>query len=109
MNGGDLIRTARKRAGLSQRELAELLATTQPVIARWERGTSSPSFERVVEAIRACGLDLGVRIVTPDDQHALLVQDNLRRTPSERLDRLAQSRASIADLVASARMQDLAV
>lgn len=109
MNGGDLIRAARKRAGLSQRALAELLTTTQPVIARWERGTSSPSFERVVEAVRACGYDLGVRIVARDDQHALLVQDNLRRTPSERLDRLTQSHASIADLVAGARMRDLAV
>ncbi|HEX2056953.1 MAG TPA: helix-turn-helix transcriptional regulator [Actinomycetota bacterium] len=109
MHGGELIREARKRAGLTQRELAELLATTQPVVARWENGKTSPSFERVVQAIRACGLDLGVRIVTPDDQHAVLIDDNLRRTPSQRLDRLAQSHASLASLVAEARVRSHAV
>ncbi|HEX2294135.1 MAG TPA: helix-turn-helix transcriptional regulator [Actinomycetota bacterium] len=109
MHGGELIREARKRAGLTQQALAELLATTQPAVARWENGKTSPSFERVVEAIRACGFDLGVRIVAFDDQHALLVQDNLRRTPAGRLDRLTQSHASLADLVASAKVRDHAV
>ena len=109
MHGGELIREARKRAGLTQQDLGELLATTQPAVARWETGKTAPSFERVVEAIRACGLDLGVRIVTADDQHALLVQDNLRRSPSARVDRVAESRASIADLVASAEVQKRAV
>lgn len=104
MNGGELVREARLRAGLTQRDLAELLATTQPVIARWETGRASPSFRRVVDAVRACGLDLAVRIVTPDDQHAVLVQDNLRRTPTERLDRLAQSYASLKSLAPEARV-----
>ena len=103
MRGGELIKEARKRAGLSQRELAELLTTTQAVIARWETGRRSPSFERVVEAVRACGLELAVRIVNPDDQHSLLVQESLRMTPTERLDRLAQSRESIERLKASVR------
>ncbi len=106
MNGGDLVREARKRAGLSQRELAELLATTQPVIARWERGTASPSFQRVVEAIRACGLDLGVRIVTPDDEHALHIEDNLTVPPVERLRRMTQGRAAIGALATKVRGQN---
>ena len=72
MRGGQLVREARKRAGLTQRELAELLNTTQSVIGRWEAGNSSPSYERVVEAVRACGFDLAVRIVSRDDEHALL-------------------------------------
>ena len=89
---------------MTQQDLAERLGTTQPVIARWENGKTDPSFGRVVEAIRACGLDLGVRIVTPDDQHAVLVEDNLRRTPAERLDRLAQSYASLTSLAPGAQM-----
>ncbi|MDQ3771054.1 MAG: helix-turn-helix domain-containing protein [Actinomycetota bacterium] len=103
MLGGELIREARKRAGLSQRELAEFMATTQPVIARWESGKSSPSFQRVVAAVRSCGFDLAVRIVARDDEHALLVQENLRLSPKQRLERLTSSRSTIDELAAKVR------
>ena len=103
MKGGALIREARKRAGLSQRELAELLHTTQPQIARWENEQRSPSFERLVEAIRRCGFDLSVRIVARDEDHALLVERSLMLSPEERLRHMSQSRSAIRDLVASAR------
>jgi transcriptional regulator with XRE-family HTH domain len=103
MRGGEFIREARKRAGLSQRELAEQLGTTQAVIARWEIGQRSPSLERVVEAVRACGLDLAVRIVNADDQHAGLVREALSMSPGERLDRLASSRDAIEHLIATAQ------
>ncbi|HYO61937.1 MAG TPA: helix-turn-helix transcriptional regulator [Actinomycetota bacterium] len=106
MSGGQLVREARKRAGLTQGELAERLGTTQPVVARWERGTTSPQFRRVVEAIRACGFDLAVNIVTPDDEHRLHIEQNLRVEPVDRLRRLAQSQAAIADLVANVRRQN---
>ena len=45
--GADLIREARKRAGLTQRELAERAATTQSSVARWESGsTATPGSSR---------------------------------------------------------------
>lgn len=103
MTGGDLVREARKRAGLTQRDLARTLGTTQAVIARWETERQSPSFERVVAAIRACGFDLGVRIVAPDDQHALLIEDALRLTPRQRLDRAARRNAGLRRLTEAAR------
>jgi transcriptional regulator with XRE-family HTH domain len=106
MKGGELIREARKRAQLSQRELAERLGTTQPVIARWETGQRSPSFERVINAVRACGLEVAVGIATPDDQHASLVREALSMSPGERLDRLASRRRAIEELVSSARKPD---
>lgn len=98
MRGGDLIREARKRAGLSQQDLAERLGTSQSVIARWELGRTSPSFERVAEAIRACGFELSVRITNPDPEHALLVEENLRLSPKQRLDRMTSSRSALQDL-----------
>ena len=101
--GGQLIKEARRRAGLTQRELAELLGTTQAQIARWELGRTSPPFDRVVDAIRACGFDLAVNIATPDDQHALQIQHSLRMTTSERLDRVAQSHAAMRELLGRAR------
>lgn len=103
MRGGELIREARKRAGLSQRELAERLGTTQAVIARWELGRTSPPFDRVVDAIRACGFDLSVRITRPDLDHALLVEENLRLTPLGRLERLSSARAAVNDLATKVR------
>ncbi|MBA2724960.1 MAG: helix-turn-helix transcriptional regulator [Actinobacteria bacterium] len=106
MSGGELVREARKRAGLSQRELAERFGTTQAVIARWESGQTSPSFERVVQAIRACGLELSVRITKPDHDHALLIEENLRLSPQQRLERLITSRSAIEELVAKVRRSD---
>lgn len=103
MKGGELVREARKRAGLSQHELAERLSTSQAVIARWELGRTSPSFERVVEAIRASGLELSVRITKPDPEHALLVEENLRLSPKQRLERFTSSRTALEELAAKVR------
>ncbi len=101
MRGGELIREARKRRNLSQRELADLLGTTQSVITRWETGERSPTYERLIQAIRACGLDLYVRVVTPDEGHALLIDRNLRLNPGERLDRATEAMAAQQNLIES--------
>ena len=103
MRAGQLIREARKRAGISQRELAERLGTTQAVIARCELGRSAPPFDRVVDAIRACGFDLSFRITRPDLDHALLVEENLRMTPLERLERLTSARTAVDNLAEKVR------
>ena len=66
MDGGSLVREARRRAGLSQAELAARVGTTQSAIARLERGRASPSFRRVRELVAACGLELRVHLAPPD-------------------------------------------
>jgi transcriptional regulator with XRE-family HTH domain len=65
--GNDLVREARRRAGLSQRELAERAGTTQSAIARLETGRTTPSFDAVLRLVRLCGLDLDVMLVERDD------------------------------------------
>lgn len=87
MKGGELIREARRRAGLSQAELAARLRTKQPVVARWESGRRSPSLETVVRAIRACGLEFHPQIANPDEQLERDITRSLRATPKERLRR----------------------
>lgn len=77
MRGGALIREARRRAALTQRELAARLGTTQSAIARMERGGSEPSYEKVVEAVRACGFDLLPRLVPADDADWSVASTNL--------------------------------
>lgn len=106
MKGGWVIRRARRRSRVTQSELASRLSTSQSLVARWERGTVEPPFETVVRAVRACGLDLSLGLATYDDQHDLLIDDNLRRSPEERLDYMVASRANVERLIASARIVD---
>ncbi len=40
---GSAVRSARKRAGMTQAELARLCATSQPAIARLEKGLVAPT------------------------------------------------------------------
>ncbi|HET7385934.1 MAG TPA: helix-turn-helix transcriptional regulator [Nocardioidaceae bacterium] len=83
--GNDLVREARKRAGLSQRELAEKAGTTQSALSRLERGRSAPSFDTVLRLVRLCGLDLDIMLVERDDSDWTQAQDMLELTPEQRI------------------------
>ena len=88
MTGGQFVLEARRRAGMSQRELAGRVGLSQPQVARIESGVVAPSFERVVDLVRACGFDLAVRLVPRDEDAFTLAEQNLRRSADERLDGL---------------------
>jgi transcriptional regulator with XRE-family HTH domain len=84
--GADLIVEARRRAGLTQRELAERAGTTQSSVARWESGRSEPSFANVVRLLRLCGFVLDVHLERYDDglrDDWSQAQRLLRLTPDE--------------------------
>ena len=85
MNGGELIREARRRAGITQRQLARRLNTSQPVVARWERGHRSPDYDIVRRAVRMCGFELRSTLVERDLQDEATIDYSLRLTPLERL------------------------
>ncbi len=85
MMSGDLIREARLRAGLTQAELGERIGQPQSVIARWERGAVTPSFETLREAVRGCGLELSVHLSTLDESTAIVIDEHLKMTPAQRL------------------------
>lgn len=93
MISGDLLREARLRAGLTQAELAERAGTARSQISRYERGDVSPSLETLRRLIRACGLELGVRLFNADlEQHdASLIAQTLPLTPEERVDRAVRA------------------
>jgi HTH-type transcriptional regulator/antitoxin HipB len=57
---GSAVRAARRRAGLSQVELAERTGMTQPAIARLERGLVSPTVITLDRVARALGAELVV-------------------------------------------------
>jgi transcriptional regulator with XRE-family HTH domain len=85
VTGGQFVLEARRRAGMSQRQLAGRVGLSQPEIARIESGVVAPSFERVVELVRACGFDLAVRLVPLDEDAYSLAEQNMNRSPDERL------------------------
>ncbi len=86
-----LIRQARRRAGLTQADLAGRLATTQSAVARWESGGSTPSFEALRRIVVACGLQLRYSIGEANDAEWSLAQQNLALTPVQRLDQLTRT------------------
>lgn len=88
MHGAHIVREARRRAGLTQRELAGRVGTTQPGIARIESGDSAPSFDRIVRLVRACGFDLDIRVVPLDEDAWSVAEQGRSLSPDERLDRL---------------------
>lgn len=85
MKGGAVIREARRRAGLSQEELARRLDTKQPVIARWETGKRAPDFDTVVRAVRSCDLELAISIKKLDTSDDLAIAKALAISPAQRL------------------------
>lgn len=87
MGGGDLIREARRRAGLTQAELAERAGTAQSGIARWESGRTAPSLDDVRRVVRLCGLDLEVALVPYDDSDRAQAARLLALTPQQRVER----------------------
>ena len=88
--GGGLIREARRRAGLTQQELASRADTAQPAIARWESGRTAVSFDDVIRLVRLCGLDLDINVVIRDDSDVTQAARLADLTGQERLDRNAQ-------------------
>jgi transcriptional regulator with XRE-family HTH domain len=55
---GSAVRAARRKAGMSQVELARLAGTSQPSIARLERGLVSPTVISLDRIARALGAEL---------------------------------------------------
>jgi len=89
MSAGILLVEARRRAGLSQAEVARRISRKQSTVARWERGFMEPGFDAVIEALRACGFEPDLSLSRYDDSYVTLIEQQLSRVPSERLDVLA--------------------
>jgi transcriptional regulator with XRE-family HTH domain len=85
MRSSDLIYSARRRAAITQAELARKLSVPQSQISRWERGAVVPSLETLQRIVRACGLALVVGVATRDDSYDLFVSRALDRSPAERI------------------------
>jgi transcriptional regulator with XRE-family HTH domain len=82
--GGELVREARKRSGMTQAALAEKAGTTQSAIARLESGRTSPSLEDVQRLMRLAGWELIVELAPFDDSDRVQAKALKKLTPDER-------------------------
>jgi transcriptional regulator with XRE-family HTH domain len=100
---GTLVRDARLAAGLSQRALAQRAGTSQPAVARYERGVATPSWETLQRLVAACGQRLRVDTEAIADPHDVeLASRQLELTPLQRLRALSRF-TRLRELVAEQR------
>ena len=88
-SSAEIVRTARERAHLSQRDVAARAGTAQSVVARIEMGLTDPGSRTLARLVAAAGLEIACELREPvvADPHVL---DDVRRilalTPEQRLD-----------------------
>lgn len=88
MTPAELISARRKRAGLSQAELARRMDTSQSAIARLEGGETDPRWSTIERALKAVGeqasLSSAERKPPAVDEEQILAY--LRLSPAQRLE-----------------------
>lgn len=101
---GNVVRDARRRAGLTQAELADRLNTTQSAIARLESPRSNPRLQTALRVLAATGqeVELTLRPARSPAVDESLIAENLKLTASERLRRFAAAYRSLSRLAGKA-------
>jgi transcriptional regulator with XRE-family HTH domain len=100
-----LLRSARRLALLTQRDLARRARTSQSVIARIENGTASPSWKTLERLVNSAGFDLNATLGPRALRGSHMLADVariLRLTPDQRLLELRNA----ARLLTAARRVD---
>jgi transcriptional regulator with XRE-family HTH domain len=88
-----LLQLARRRAGLSQRELAERAGVPPTMISAYERDLRQPTVATLLRLLRAAGFDLRMQLVPFDPHDDVLAGLEEGRSPAERARRDRQMQA----------------
>jgi transcriptional regulator with XRE-family HTH domain len=105
VDAASLIRRARARANLTQKQLAALTGTTQSTIARLERPGSNPRLDTLERMLDATGQRLEIRALKrklPEVDETQIAA-RLRLTPAERLATFTRSNRNIRSFLGSIR------
>ena len=101
MTAVSLLKEARRRAGLTQTELATRAAKAPSAISRWERGDTQPSLQMLEDLIRAAGFELVLSLSPIDDHDLVLIRRSLMRNPAERLDEMVAAVRALDSMAAA--------
>jgi transcriptional regulator with XRE-family HTH domain len=85
MSIANIVREARRRAGLTQAALAQKAGVAKSTVGRIESGARTPSVELVERLVRAAGLEVTVSLSETDPGTDSMFERTLRRTPAQRL------------------------
>lgn len=92
LNASKLLREARKRAGLTQRELARYSGTAQSAIARIESGKVAPTTATLTHLLSAAGFEIQTELVIKPVEKSHMLDDVdriLAMAPEQRLQEVA--------------------
>lgn len=78
------LRYVRRKAGLSQQQLAERSGIPQPTIARIEGGRTRPRLDTLERLLRACGYEIAVAPLSGTGIDRTAMRELLRLSPTER-------------------------
>jgi transcriptional regulator with XRE-family HTH domain len=99
MSPSTLLRTTRRRAGLTQADLAARLGKSQATVAALERPGANPTLATLTEAMQATGHRLELAAVpAPSGADETLIASNLRLSPAERLAAFEVAHAEVEEL-----------
>ncbi len=102
MDAGELLREARRRHGLTQKQLAIRARTSQAAISRIERGLVSPTVETLGKLLAMMNEELVLDAREIDWGHDVtLIQGNLELNVSQRLAQ-AEAYAEFAQMLRDA-------
>jgi len=99
---GQLIRDARRRARLSQTDLARRAGVAQSVISAYESDRREPGMAMLTKLIGASGYDLTIELTPLPDQRLGLPDSPLGR-------RLRRNRRAVLDLAEQRRLHNVRV
>lgn len=106
-SAGELVRRTRRRAALTQQQLALRIGTTQTAIARLERPDANPRLSTLRRAIEASGarlvLDTKASPPPAGDLDLAQLREHMRRSPAERAAEHDRAYAETAALVQAAQ------
>jgi transcriptional regulator with XRE-family HTH domain len=97
---GPMVRDLRLGRGVTQKQLAARMGTTQSAIAALERATSNPTTQTVADALDALGYELRLGAVEkrPGVDESL-IRKQLELTPAQRLEALEVMAEDARELV----------
>jgi transcriptional regulator with XRE-family HTH domain len=87
-----LVREARRKARMTQRQVAEAAGVPQPSVARIESGAVSPRVDTLARLLAATGHELSYERRLGEGIDRTAIRERLRMAPAERL-RLAVDEA----------------
>src|SRR5438093_6431304 len=103
MNANTLVRTARRRKGLTQRELASRTGIPQPMIPSIERGLQAPRYSTLERILAAVDQEIDVIDTAGRGVDRTQFVEPLRLKPIQRLRNGVAASIAIDRLVKSAR------